>query len=172
MAVKIQELIDANIEEQQNLQKSEMKALQAQISPHFLYNTLDTIVWLAEGRQYEQVISVTRNFSNFFRTSLSRGKDWISVQEEFDHVLNYLTIQKIRYRDILDYSINWDRTMAEKPMLKLVLQPLVENALYHGIKGKRGRGNISVRGWSEDGFLCFRLMTTNRHNHGRLEDIN
>lgn len=157
MAAKLRELIDANIREQQNLQKSEMKALQAQITPHFLYNTLDTIVWLAEGHLYDQVILVTRNFSSFFRRSLSRGKDWVAVHEELEHVQNYLTIQKIRYRDILDYSIECDPAMADRPMLKLLLQPLVENALYHGIKNKRGRGMITVRGWREDGFLCFRV---------------
>ncbi len=155
MAEKIKDLIDENIQEQKNLQKSEMKALQAQITPHFLYNTLDTIIWLAEGKQYDQVISVTRNFSSFFRTSLNRGKEWTKVQDEFEHIRNYLTIQKIRYRDILDFTIDYDEKMENKQMLKLLLQPLVENALYHGIKNKRGQGRLSVRGWQENGFLCF-----------------
>ncbi len=155
MAVKIQQLIAANIEEQKNLQKSEMKALQAQITPHFLYNTFDTIIWLAEAHQYDQVIDITRAFSSFFRISLNRGKDWITVEQEFEHVRNYLTIQKIRYRDILDYTAEFSPEMADKPVLKLLLQPLVENALYHGIKNKRGRGLLTVRGWSEDGQLCF-----------------
>ncbi|WP_422477918.1 sensor histidine kinase [Pleomorphochaeta sp. DL1XJH-081] len=157
MARKIHELIDINIQEQKNLQKSEMRALQAQISPHFLYNTLDTIVWLAEGHQHDQVISVTRNFSNFFRASLNRGKEWVTVRDEFEHISNYLTIQKIRYRDILDYSIDYDTTMDNEPMLKLLLQPLVENALYHGIKNKRGRGTLMVKGWQEAQFLCFQV---------------
>ncbi|MBN2626423.1 MAG: sensor histidine kinase [Spirochaetales bacterium] len=157
MAAKIRELIDENIREQKNLQKSEMKALQAQITPHFLYNTLDTIVWLAEGKQYDQVISVTRNFSSFFRTALNRGKDWICVAEELEHVRNYLSIQKVRYRDILDFTLDFDPAMTERIMLKLLLQPLVENALYHGIKNKRGRGMIKVTGWTEGGRLCFRV---------------
>ncbi|HPO02812.1 MAG TPA: sensor histidine kinase [Treponemataceae bacterium] len=155
MAVKIRELIDMNILEQQNLQKSEMKALQAQITPHFLYNTLDTIIWLAEGKQYDQVIDITRAFSSFFRISLSRGRDWVTVADEIAHVENYLTIQKIRYRDILDYSIEYDPAMASYPVLKLVLQPLVENALYHGIKNKRGRGVLRVRAFREAGQLRF-----------------
>jgi two-component system sensor histidine kinase YesM len=155
MAEKIKELIDTNIEEQKNRQKSEMKALQAQITPHFLYNTLDTIIWLAEGKQYDQVISVTRNFASFFRTSLNKGNEWTTVQNELEHVRNYLAIQKIRYRDILEFSIICDDAMGDKQMLKLLLQPLVENALYHGIKNKRGRGRLAVRGWQEDGFLCF-----------------
>jgi two-component system sensor histidine kinase YesM len=155
MAGKIKTLIDANIEEQRNLQKSEMKALQAQITPHFLYNTLDSIIWLAEGYQYSEVISITQAFSDFFRISLNRGNEWVSVDEEFKHIESYLTIQKIRYRDILDYSIDYEREMGNKIILKLLLQPLVENALYHGITNKRGRGMIKVRGWSEEN--CFRF---------------
>ena len=172
MAEKIRDLIDENIREQKNLQKSEMKALQAQITPHFLYNTLDTIVWLAEGHQYEQVISVTRNFSSFFRTALNRGKDWISVREELEHVSNYLCIQKVRYRDILEFSVEFDEDMTGKIMLKLLLQPLVENALYHGIKNRRGKGKITVKGWIEGELLCFSV-----HDNGigmspeRLADV-
>jgi len=159
MAGKIKTLIDENTQEQRNLQKSEMKALQAQITPHFLYNTLDSIVWLAEGNQNEQVISITRAFSDFFRISLNRGNEWVQVQDEFKHVESYLTIQKIRYRDILDYSIEYMEAMEYKTILKLLLQPLVENALYHGIKNKRGKGLISVRGWidrdSDEDWLYF-----------------
>lgn len=155
MAVKLQELIAENIREQQNLQKSEMKALQAQITPHFLYNTLDTIVWLAEEKKNDQVISITRAFSSFFRISLNRGKDWLTVGDEFEHIKSYLTIQKIRYRDILEYKIEYEPEMSGCHVLKLVLQPLVENALYHGIKNKRGRGFLSVKGWQEDSSLCF-----------------
>ena len=155
MADKIKNLINENIREQQNLQKSEMRALQAQITPHFLYNTLDSIIWLAEGNKNEQVISITRAFSAFFRISLNRGDEWVRVQDEFKHIESYLTIQKIRYRDIMDYSIEFERGMEQKIMLKLLLQPLVENALYHGIKNKRGKGIIRARGWQENGFLCF-----------------
>lgn len=155
MAVKIQALIEENIRKQQLIQKSEMKALQAQITPHFLYNTFDTIVWLSEEKKNDQVIDITRAFSNFFRISLNKGKDFLTVREEFEHVKSYLSIQKIRYRDILDYEIEYAPEMAECQILKLVLQPLVENALYHGIKNKRARGFLSVKGWRENGYLCF-----------------
>ena len=158
MAVKIQALIAENVREQQNLQKSEMKALQAQITPHFLYNTFDTIVWLAEEKKNDQVIDITRAFSSFFRISLNKGKDFLTVSEEFEHVKSYLTIQKIRYRDILDYEIEYSPEMAKCQILKLVLQPLVENALYHGIKNKRGRGFLSVKGWRENNRLCFSVV--------------
>jgi two-component system sensor histidine kinase YesM len=157
MAGKIKALLEDNIREQQNRQKSEMKALQAQISPHFLYNTLDSIIWLAEGNQYEEVVSITRALSNFFRISLNRGSEWLHVHDEFKHVESYLTIQKIRYRDILDYSIEYEQEMGDSAILKLLLQPLVENALYHGIKNKRGRGTIRVRGWREDACLRFSI---------------
>jgi two-component system sensor histidine kinase YesM len=149
MAGKIKNLIDENTREQRNLQKSEMRALQAQITPHFLYNTLDSIIWLAEGNKNEDVISITRAFSDFFRISLNRGNEWVRVQDEFKHVESYLTIQKIRYRDILDYSIEYEDVMEQKTILKLLLQPLVDNAPYHGIKNKRGKGFIRVQGWME-----------------------
>lgn len=158
MAVKIQALIAENVREQQNLQKSEMKALQAQITPHFLYNTFDTIVWLAEEKKNDQVIDITRAFSSFFRISLNKGKDFLTVSEEFEHVRSYLTIQKIRYRDILDYEIAYQPEMANCQILKLLLQPLIENALYHGIKNKRGRGLLSVKGWRENNRLCFSVQ--------------
>ncbi len=146
MAERIQELLDKNIQEQKNMQKYEMKALQAQITPHFLYNTFDTIIWLAEAKKTEEVIYITRAFSNFFRISISRGQEWISVKEEIEHIKSYLIIQKIRYRDILDYSITIDQNILNFNILKLLLQPIVENALYHGIKNKRGKGCITIEG--------------------------
>ncbi|MCQ2613796.1 MAG: sensor histidine kinase [Treponemataceae bacterium] len=144
MAGKIKRLIDENVQEQQNLQKAEMKALQAQITPHFLYNTFDTIIWLAESGETDEVIEITRAFSSFFRISLSKGHEWIPVEQELEHVRNYLTIQKIRYRDILNYEIDFDPGIKTEQVLKLMLQPLVENAIYHGIKNKRGRGKLKV----------------------------
>lgn len=144
MAEQIDVLIKTNIEEQQNFQKAEMKALQAQITPHFLYNTFDTIIWLAEEEKTDEVVKITKAFSDFLRISLSRGHEWITVQQELDHIRNYLTIQKIRYADILNYEINVNPEVENFKMIKLVLQPLVENAIYHGIKNKRGRGHMVV----------------------------
>ncbi len=144
MAEQIDLLIKKNIEEQKNFQKAEMKALQAQITPHFLYNTFDTIIWLAEEDDTENVVKITKAFSDFLRISLSRGHEWITVQQEMDHIRNYLTIQKIRYADILNYEINMNEELADYKIIKLVLQPLIENAIYHGIKNKRGRGHLKV----------------------------
>ena len=144
MAERIKQLIDQNIKEQQNLKKAEMRTLQAQITPHFLYNTFDSIIWLAESERIEDVVDITRAFSNYFRISLSKGLDWITIDKELEHVRNYLTVQKIRYENILTYEIECDEGIGEVPVLKLILQPLVENAIYHGIKNKRGRGKIKV----------------------------
>lgn len=156
MAGRIRGLIDDNIRELKNLQKSEMKALQAQIAPHFLYNTLDTIIWLAEAGKNKDVINVVMAFSNFFRISLSKGKDWITVKQEVEHVKSYLTIQRVRYESIMDFSIEVDEELMEHKMLKLILQPLVENALYHGIKSRRSRGGlITLKGWIDKNEICF-----------------
>ncbi len=144
MTEQIDVLIKKNIQEQENFQKAEMKALQAQITPHFLYNTLDTIIWLAEEEKTDEVIRLTKAFSDFLRISLSRGHEWITIGQELDHIRNYLTIQKIRYADILNYEIEADPSLLEYKIIKLVLPPLVENAIYHGIKNKRGRGHLKV----------------------------
>jgi two-component system sensor histidine kinase YesM len=146
MIGKIRELLNAKVKEQENLKKAELKALQAQINPHFLYNTLDTIVWMAEAKKTDQVIEIVRALSSFFRIALSKGKDWISIRQEIEHVSSYLAIQKMRYRDILDYKIEVDEDLLDGTILKLTLQPLVENALYHGIKNKRNHRTGSARG--------------------------
>jgi two-component system sensor histidine kinase YesM len=145
MIGKIRELLDSKIKEQENLKKAELKALQAQINPHFLYNTLDTIVWMTEDHKTDQVIEIVQALSSFFRIALSKGRDWISIRQEIEHVTCYLTIQRMRYRDILDYRIEVDEDILDGTILKLTLQPLVENALYHGIKNKRDGGTIVVQ---------------------------
>jgi two-component system, sensor histidine kinase YesM len=145
MIGRIRELLDAKVSEQENLKKAELRALQAQINPHFLYNTLDTIIWMTESKKTDEVIEIVRALSNFFRISLSKGRDWITIEEEIERTRSYLTIQKMRYRDIVDYQIEMDEGVADNTVLSLVLQPLVENALYHGVKNKRQGGTIIVR---------------------------
>lgn len=145
MIGKIRELLDAKMQEQENLKKAELRALQAQINPHFLYNTLDTIIWMAESKNTDDVVRIVSALSNFFRISLSKGNDWITIGEELERTRSYLTIQKMRYRDIMDFSIEADGNVLNGTVLKLVLQPLVENALYHGLKNRRQRGTIIVR---------------------------
>ena len=155
MAARLSDLIDENTREQENLKKSELRALQAQIAPHFLYNTLDAIVWLAEADRSDEVIQITRALSDFFRISLSQGKDWIPLSEEVKHLTGYLTIQKIRYRDILDYEIDIPSELHSYKILKLLIQPLVENAIYHGIKHRRGLGHVTVTGRIDGQELVF-----------------
>ena len=155
MAEQLNALIVQNKIEQENLKKSELRTLQAQISPHFLYNTLDAIIWQAEAKNTNEVIHITRALSDFFRISLNSGEEWITVAQEKQHLEGYLSIQKVRYRDILEYSVDIDPEIEDKIMLKLLLQPLVENALYHGVKKKRGIGTIRVVGRREGDNLCF-----------------
>ncbi len=172
MAARLAGLMEENRREQENLKKSEMRALQAQVTPHFLYNTLDAIVWLAEAKKTGEVIAVTRALSDFFRISLSDGRDWISVAQEEEHLKGYLTIQKVRYRDILDYGIQIDPAVREAMILKLSIQPLVENAIYHGIKNRRGGGRIDVRVWGEGGLLCARVSDNGAGmDPGRLREV-
>jgi two-component system, sensor histidine kinase YesM len=149
MIGKIKDLLDAKVKEQEYLKKAELRALQAQINPHFLYNTLDTIIWMAEAKQTDRVIEIVSALSSFFRISLSKGRDWITIGEEIERTRSYLTIQKIRYRDILDFKIEIDDQILDYTILKLILQPLVENALYHGIKNKRHGGTIFIRAFQK-----------------------
>ena len=142
------------------LRKAELRTLQAQINPHFLYNTLDAIVWKAEAGEKDEVIQLTSALSDFFRISLSSGADWIAIEQEKKHIEGYLKIQQTRYRDILQYEIDIPDDIDEYYMLKLMLQPLVENALYHGIKIKRGGGKITVTGRKEGDFLIFSVKDT------------
>ena len=162
MADRLETLIGEIRQNQEHLSKAELRTLQAQINPHFLYNTLDTIVWQAESGKVEEVVRLTRNLSDFFRISLSSGADWIPVSQELKHVSAYLGIQKTRYRDILDFEVDQPEGMEEIYMLKLLLQPLVENALYHGIKNKRGGGTISVRVKRQNRILTFTVADTGR----------
>lgn len=144
MVGQIGVLVDNIKEEQRNLKDTELKLLQAQINPHFLYNTLDAIIWLAEDKQTDQVVSMVTSLSEFFRTTLSEGRDFITIKEEEAHIRSYLEIQQFRYRDILDYDIRIPEELYGYTIMKLTIQPLVENALYHGIKNKRGKGVIRV----------------------------
>ncbi|MCR4998296.1 MAG: sensor histidine kinase, partial [Lachnospiraceae bacterium] len=135
--------------EQRQLRKAEFELLQAQINPHFLYNTLDAIVWSAEAGNQKQVIHMVGSLSDFFRTSLNRGKEIVTLREDLQHVRSYLEIQQIRYQDILNYDILVPEELFNYAVPKITLQPLVENALYHGIKNKRGGGTIVIRGREE-----------------------
>lgn len=157
MVERIGTLVEDVRIEQMNLRNMELKLLQEQINPHFLYNTLDAIVWLAEAGEKEQVVKMVTSLSIFFRTSLGKGKDLVSVAAERQHIQSYLEIQQFRYRDILEYEIEIPEEMYQYQILKLTLQPLVENAIYHGIKNKRGIGHIRVTGECIGNNLLFKV---------------
>ena len=146
MADSLVELLEKVREEEEKRRKTDLRLLQEQINPHFLYNTLDTIVWLIEVNESNQAVDMVITLSDFFRLVLSKGKEFISIQQEEQHIRSYLQIQEKRYHDILDYEISIDPVLYQYEIPKLTLQPLVENALYHGIKYKRSRGNIRVEG--------------------------
>lgn len=157
MIDKINELLTQVTKEQTSLRKAELELLQSQINPHFLYNTLDTIVWLAEGSDQAKVVSMVESLSEFFRTSLNEGKDIITIREEMQHVRSYLQIQQVRYQDILAYEIDMPESILNCLIPKISVQPLVENALYHGIKNKRRMGKITVTGEEGSDYILIRV---------------
>jgi len=157
MIEKIGSLVEDVKLEQMNLRRTELKLMQEQIKPHFLYNTLDTIVWLAEGNQGKAVVRMVSALSRFFRITLSKGYDFISIMEEEMLIRSYLQIQQYRYGDILEYEIDISPQLHTCKILKLTLQPLVENALYHGIKSKRGKGKIIIEGYCEENRIILKV---------------
>ncbi|SFS04395.1 sensor histidine kinase [Anaeromicropila populeti] len=144
MATRIDALLE-NVKEEEKMQHMmHLQLLQAQINPHFLYNTLDTIIWLVETEKYGDAVTMLTNLSMFFRGILSKGNDIINLEEEINHIHCYLDIQQVRYQDIMEYSINVPEQLKKIKVPKLILQPLVENALYHGVKEKRGKSTITI----------------------------
>lgn len=172
MIDKINELLDQVTKEQVRLRKAEFELLQAQINPHFLYNTLDAIVWLAEAGEQKKVVSMVGSLSEFFRMSLNHGKDIVSIKEELQHVRSYLEIQQVRYQDILEYEICVPEELNLYLIPKITIQPLVENALYHGIKNKRGVGKITITGYEKDGIYCIKVEDNGKGiTQERLEQV-
>ncbi len=157
MARRVDALMEKQIENQRSLHRAELELLQAQINPHFLYNTLDSIAILAESDRGEDVVDMVTSLSTFFRNSLSKGEDIISLATERSQVTSYLEIQQIRYSDILRYHIDIPENLLDCLVPKLILQPLVENALYHGIKNRRGMGTITVTGEDDGGDLVLKV---------------
>lgn len=144
MTVKIRELMEDISSKEKYLRTYEINALYSQINPHFLYNTLDTIIWMAEFGESEKVIEITKSLASFFRLSLSKGDEMIRLEDELKHVEQYLFIQKQRYEDNLEYELSADEEILDMKLPKIILQPLVENAIYHGIREVDGGGKITV----------------------------
>ncbi|TVX97372.1 cache domain-containing sensor histidine kinase [Cohnella terricola] len=141
-------LMQEMIDNQESKRKSELLLLQSQINPHFLYNTLDSIVWMAEQKQHEEVVLMTAALAKLFRASITKDQELVPIRVEVEHITNYLLIQKMRYNDELDYIIDIDESILSFKTLKILLQPFVENAIYHGIRKMYGRddGMITIRG--------------------------
>ncbi len=146
MVGRIRELVETNNRDQELKRKSDLVALQAQINPHFLYNTLDSIIWMGEMGQNKEVVQMTSALSKLFRISISKGHEIITIRDEIAHVQSYLTIQGMRYQDKFTYLIDIDPDLYVYPIIKITLQPLIENAIYHGIKEKHGKGFIKITG--------------------------
>ena len=147
MTERIHTLMEQNVYEQKQKRKNELKALQAQINPHFLYNTLDSIIWMSEAGRNDEVVLMTSALARLFRQSISNDKEQVTIAEEIEYVRSYLTIQKMRYKDKLEYSIDVSPEINHVMIIKFALQPLVENAIYHGLKYKETKGNLSIRGY-------------------------
>jgi two-component system sensor histidine kinase YesM len=148
MVRRIKTLMQEIISNQESKRKSELLLLQSQINPHFLYNTLDSIVWMAEQKQHEEVVLMTSALAKLFRASITKDKELVPITVEIEHITNYLLIQKMRYNNELDYLIDIDEEILHFQTLKILLQPFVENAIYHGIRNKYGISNgvVTIRG--------------------------
>ena len=166
MVMKVQELMARLVAQQKEKRKTEFRALQNQINPHFLYNTLDSIVWLAEHRRHKDVTTAVVSLARFFRISISKRETFITVDDELSHAQNYLTIQSIRYVDKFTYSMDIQDGMRKLEVMKLILLPLVENAIYHGAGDADGHIE-DISGRIEDDFLVFRVRNS---GYGISED--
>ena len=158
MTQRIHELMAQNIREQEAKRKSELKALQSQINPHFLYNTLDSIIWMAEGKKNEEVVLMTASLARLLRQSISNEDELVSIGQEIEYARGYLTIQKMRYKDKLEFWIEVEPSILNIRLIKLVLQPVIENAIYHGLKYKESRGLLLVKGFMKNGNAVLQVI--------------
>ncbi len=147
---QIHQLMDDIVVEQEEKRKSELDALQSQINPHFLYNTLDSIVWMITGERYDDAVFMITQLASLFRISLSKGKTVIRIEDEVKHAQNYMNIQKIRYKNSFEVDFQIEEEILNGCIVKLVLQPLLENAIYYGMEFMDGEGEIHVRGYRKD----------------------
>lgn len=157
MVSRIRELMDQILVEQEAKRKSDLNALQAQINPHFLYNTLDSIVWMAENGKSQDVITMVTALARLFRISISKGKDVIYVEQELEHARNYMIIQKIRYKNKFRFEINADKEALSHKTLKLILQPIIENSIYHGIEYMVDEGLIKINVRTTENKLIYEI---------------
>lgn len=155
MLNQIKNLMEQERQKQEKIQKAELARLQSEINPHFLYNTLETVIWLTADHRNDEAIDVTESLAAFFRIGLSDGADYIKISQEIEYSKSYLKIQHARYNDKLTYSFDVSGELYDYDILKLTVQPIIENALYHGIGKKAEGGHISVRGFASNGDIVF-----------------
>ena len=146
MVSRINTLVKGMYDVEREKRHAQLNALQSQINPHFLYNTMDTLRWISKSRGQDDLSQVILDLAEFFKIGLSKGKELITIEQELIHTTCYLNIQKFRYAEKIDYSVDVDDEAKDCYIPKIMIQPLVENAIYHGIKTKRGPGHIHISG--------------------------
>ena len=173
MTKRLKTSMEQTIRVQKEKMEAELKGLELQINPHFLYNTLSSIIWLADEGKNDEVINVTKSLATFFRISISRGKDMIRVSDEIEHVINYMEIQKTRYGDVI-FVQDVDIGIKGLYTLKLLLQPIIENAIYHGLKTiKDGKGIIKLSALRDKDRLVFYVSNNgNTITQERADELN
>ncbi|UJF36375.1 sensor histidine kinase [Paenibacillus hexagrammi] len=173
MVEEIKNLINLVYMEQKKKREAELQVLQAQIKPHFLYNTLDTIQWMAQEYKADDIIEIIGALTNLFRIGLNKGYELISIREEVKHAESYLIIQMSRYMGKMEFEMDIPEEVKRYHILKLVLQPLIENAIYHGIKARLGKGRIRISALLHQDTVRFRVEDDGAGiKPERLEEIN
>lgn len=155
---QMRNLMDERVKEQKEKRKSELNALQAQINPHFLYNTLDSIIWMIEAEKYPEAISMIKSLASLFRISLSKGNNIIKIKDEITHAKNYLAIQQVRYKNKFETHIDIDPAIEDCITIKLIIQPLIENAIYHAVGEVEDDGIIDIKGYEKDGDIYIEVI--------------
>ncbi len=168
MIRQMKKLTDDMVKEQKAKRKSELDALQSQINPHFLYNTLDSVVWMIEGERYKDAISMVTALAQLFRISLSKGNNIITIRDEIIHARNYLNIQTVRFKNKFSASIDIDPAIEDCATIKLIVQPLLENAIYYGVEHMDGEGEIKVKGYEKNGDI---YISVSDNGMGIPEDV-
>ena len=158
VVVQLRKLMEKIVIEQEEKRKSELDALQSQINPHFLYNTLDSIVWMIEGERYSEAVCMVTDLASLFRISLSKGKNIISLKDEIIHAKNYMNIQKIRYKDKFEIHYEIEEEIYDYQTVKLVIQPLLENAIYYGVEAMYDEGEIILRGYKKEDNIYLEII--------------
>ena len=172
MVEQMRKLMDDAVKEQEEKRKNELDALQSQINPHFLYNSLDSVIWLVESERYDEAIYVVTALANLFRISLSQGRTIITIGEEFRHAKYYSDIQLMRFKDKFQVHFDLDENLEKYMTIKLIIQPILENAVYYGMETMDGDGEILVNGYEKDGDIFIDVIDNgNGMNPAQVEHL-